>query len=508
MKQDLKKHEALWWLVGCLLVAAILRLPNLPDAPPGLHYDEAANGILAADIGLRGERPVFISSYTGKEVLFFYVAGGLMAAVGEEVFALRLASAFLGMLTVAATYRLVRELWPQRRTVALFAAALLATSFWHVLFSRLGFRAIGQPLFQALTLIFLWRACRAAEKGGRGWWGLSLLAGLCLGLTAYTYLAARLFPVLLALAGLPLVWRWRLYWRPLVGSAVAGLFTLLPLLRYFVANPDSFWVRISQVAPAEDGLTLGQSIGRSLNMFFWEGDPYWRFNLPGKPLFEPWLALLAIFGLGMVIWHWQRDKDSLARSGRLLFLLAPFVMILPTALATNEIVPSNLRAIGLLPFVMFFPAVGLSLIVRRSASPRLTEMALCAILIGQGGFTYTNYFGAWAGRADLFYENDSDLTEVTAYLANNEAAHEGQLYIAAPFGQHPTVAFSDGSVYDQSKWLIEGDALVVPAEGGGDLCLSPQCTGGRLDQRDLGFTRPCCGAEWARRPAALYDLQH
>ncbi|VAW43104.1 hypothetical protein MNBD_CHLOROFLEXI01-4339, partial [hydrothermal vent metagenome] len=58
------------------MVAATLRLADLPQVPAGVHYDEAANGTLAAEIGLKGERPIFITSYTGKEVLFFYLAGG------------------------------------------------------------------------------------------------------------------------------------------------------------------------------------------------------------------------------------------------------------------------------------------------------------------------------------------------------------------------------------------------------------------------------------------------
>jgi len=453
----------MWWLVCCLLIAAVLRLPQLEQFPPGLHYDEAANAILSADIGLRGERPVFIASYTGKETLFFYVAGLLMAATGETVFALRLASAFLGMLTIAATYRLVRDMWPHGRTVAVLAAALLATSFWHVLFSRLGFRAISQPLLQALTLVFLWRACRAQTR--QHWLILSTAAGICLGLTAYTYLAARLFPVLLLLGCLPLLWQWRIYLPKLTSTAVVGAITLTPLLNYFVANPDSFWVRISQVAPAEEGLTLGESFGRSLAMFVWSGDPYWRFNLPSKPLFEWWTIPFLLIGfITLLLYQWGKDKTLLDRSARVIFLLTPFIMILPTALATNEIVPSNLRAIGLIPFVFIFPAMGVALLLKQTRSSLPTEIILATVLLGQGGFTYQNYFNNWGTRADVYYENDTDLTAVSAHLAQSTQDDASQIYIAAPFGQHPTIAFTSAD-YDRSKWLITGNALVVPNEG-------------------------------------------
>lgn len=194
----LTRYHALAYMVLALLVAAALRLPALTTVPPGAHYDEAANGVLAGDIGLRGERPIFIPSYTGKEPLFFYAAGGLMRALGPSLFALRLTAAFIGLLTVAATYRLGREMLADRR-IALLAAALLAISFWHILFSRLGFRAISQPLLQALAVAALFRGLRS------GRWPWLWLAGLLIGLTAYTYLAARLFPVLLAVALLPLL---------------------------------------------------------------------------------------------------------------------------------------------------------------------------------------------------------------------------------------------------------------------------------------------------------------
>ena len=85
-----------------------------------------------------------------------------MRLVGGSVFALRLTAAFVGILTVAATYWLGREMLADRR-IAILAAALLAVSFWHVLFSRLGFRAVTQPFLQALTIAALFRGLRRME---------------------------------------------------------------------------------------------------------------------------------------------------------------------------------------------------------------------------------------------------------------------------------------------------------------------------------------------------------
>ena len=91
-------------LILVLLVAAFLRLWQVGTLPPGLHYDEAADTIIAQQIARGESAPIFVEAYTGKEVLFFYWAAAWMKLIGPSVFAMRLAAAMLGVLTVAATY--------------------------------------------------------------------------------------------------------------------------------------------------------------------------------------------------------------------------------------------------------------------------------------------------------------------------------------------------------------------------------------------------------------------
>lgn len=475
----LTRYHALAYMVLALLVAAVLRLPALTTIPSGVHYDEAANGVLAGDIGLRGERPVFIPSYTGKESLFFYAAGGLMRAVGESLFALRLTSAFIGLLTVAAAYRLGREMLADRR-IALLAAALLAVSFWHVLFSRLGFRAISQPLLQALALAALFRGLR----GGR--WPWLWLAGLLIGLTAYAYLAARLFPILLAFGLLPLLLdsdTRHLRARQLLFVAFVTFLTVLPLLAYFYVHPDAFWVRIGQVAPGagnvgaglKPALTLSQSLLRSLGMFFLRGDPYLRFNLPGRPLFDFATGGLLLVGWLFCLLRYRRFPYDWQRAAVLLLLLAPLVMLLPTALAVNEIVPSNLRALGLIPFIFYLPPIGLIALLRdverRFGRPpliRAVSITILFILLVGGVLTQHHYFRQWAAQPDLLPATDGDLTAAAAWLDDTLAAQppdrQPAVYVAAVHYRHPTLAFLSQN-YDYLKWLPGSHALVFPAAG-------------------------------------------
>lgn len=478
----MNRRTALWLMVLCILVAAALRLPNLVENPPGLHYDEAANGILAGDIGIRGESPIFIPSYTGKEPLFFYFAGNLMRLIGESVYALRMAAALLGIMTVAATYRLGKELFGERR-IALIAAALLAVSFWHVLFSRLGFRAVSQPLMQALTVAALFYGLR---KDSRLW---LVLAGVALGLSAYTYLAVRFFPIPLALAMLPLLVtkgdRGRRL-RQLALFTVAGLIVLSPLVAYFISNPDAFWVRAGQVFPDQStGTTLLTSYWKSLGMFFVSGDPYWRFNIPDRPIFDWLLGLLMVTGWLVAIVRLARNRSALERSAYLLTILVPPFMLLPTALAADDIVPSNLRAIGLLPFILFLPALALdasldllgrqfrkfpgALSGMRPAVPsgsveNAIGIGIILLLLATGSVAIVRtYFQEWVSRADLFYDSDADLVAVSDYLSGIDLENQ-TLFLAAQHYRHPTVAFLSDS-YDQVKWLPNSGAFVQPQEG-------------------------------------------
>ena len=154
----------MWAVVAIVILAAWLRLARLGEIPTCLEYDEAANVILSGEIARGQSFPVFIRPYTGKEALYFYLAAGLMRLSGVTPFALRLTSAFLGILNVPLTYWFARQLFAvpafdarTRRWLSLSSAALVAVSYWQVHLSRLGYRAIVLPPLLALTFGFLLR---------------------------------------------------------------------------------------------------------------------------------------------------------------------------------------------------------------------------------------------------------------------------------------------------------------------------------------------------------------
>ncbi|MCA9998537.1 MAG: hypothetical protein KDE56_22395, partial [Anaerolineales bacterium] len=92
-----------WLLIAAVLLGAALRFYRLATLPPGDSYDPAFYGIDAQQI-LQGAWPVYLDSNFGREVLFSYLVAGLYAFLGPGTFGIHLAAAFVGVVTIPATW--------------------------------------------------------------------------------------------------------------------------------------------------------------------------------------------------------------------------------------------------------------------------------------------------------------------------------------------------------------------------------------------------------------------
>ena len=153
------RRKYFWWLLLVVIIATFLRLYQLDAAPPGLYPDEAMNGNNALEALRTGEWRTYYPENNGREGLFINIQAIFLLAFGQnEPWVLRLPSALFGILTVLGLYFLAKELWGVR--VGLLASFLLATSFWHIIFSRIGFRAIMAPLLAVWGFYFFLKAVR------------------------------------------------------------------------------------------------------------------------------------------------------------------------------------------------------------------------------------------------------------------------------------------------------------------------------------------------------------
>lgn len=408
-KRRLKKRRPLIYLtvLGLTFLAALLRFPWLDRLPPGLYHDEAYNGLDALAIN-EGRRAIFFEANNGREPLHIYLMSITVRFFGRTPVGVRAAAAFLGVLLIPLIFLLGKEMFDER--VGLWAALMAVSNIWLLCLSRTGFRAGSLTVVSAAGLAALWRG---RNTGQRRWFAL---AGALLGLTQYTYTAARFVPVALVL-GLLLTWRhWRGLGRHLFLLAICILLVDLPLAIYALAHLDLFLARPRQLLILDPRLHQGQllkvlaeqAIAHAKAVFL-EGDSLPRHNVPGKPMLAPLTALLCVIGL---------VKGATSRiSPRLSFASSWIViMFLPSYLAWGG--NSFLRLSGLPPMLLLLPALGADWLWRQLLKWKgaTASLLLLAATAATGVHNVMTYYLYYAQSQSAFYSYEVPSTEIASYI--------------------------------------------------------------------------------------------
>ena len=396
-----KKHFLVF--VGILLLAIFFRFWHITDIPPGLYPDEAMNGSNALQALESGNFRAYYIDNNGREGLFINLQALAIWFLGNEAWVLRFVSAIFGIVAVWGIFLLTRELfWDgdsqtqssklkaqnynsklKTEIIALLSSFFLATSYWHVTLSRLGFRAITTPTFSILAFYFLFRGMRRNSMVDFA------LSGIMLGLGLNGYIAFRFLPFAFAVPVLIGLWRWwntkprGTEWKAsgigfseggvgVVGKensmpeapntcfpcavVLIGIFviaTCTPLIMYFTEHPNDFATRTGQVSVFADEHPLrafAVSNIKTIGMVSVFGDCNSRHNFPCFPVLHPFLALGFFYGLFLMI----KKPTSLTFATLLAWL---FFLSLPATL-TREGMPHALRSIGMIPPVMIIAAFG------------------------------------------------------------------------------------------------------------------------------------------------------
>jgi hypothetical protein len=291
----------------------------------------------------------------------------------------------------------------------LLAAFFLATSFWHLVFSRIAFRAIAAPLFLVWTLYLVLAALRRA-RGGRPWLGCTILAGALYGLGFYTYPAYRVTPLLVIA-----VWvAGRRRGRPGARGgawifAAAAAVVAAPLAVYFAGHPGAFWGRAAQVSVFEGprpALEVVLNCWRTARMLFTRGDHNWRHNVAWQAeLFWP-VASCLVVGIPAA---WKRHWP----------ILLWLALGMAPAVVSSE-APHSLRAILMLPAVCLLAALGAQRVyawLSLAVAARILEAAAAAALLALCYQPYHAYFDVWARNPKTAEAFDSPYSDLARRIA-------------------------------------------------------------------------------------------
>lgn len=510
-------------LLTIVLLAFLLRTWDLDRLPPGLFFDEAYNAIDARQVIDGAARPIFFAGNNGREPLFIYLQSLAIALFGASSYSLRIVAAFVGVLTVPVIAFLTQQLlgwaafapipnpnrWLEPFTqAALIGAAALSVSYWHVSLSRLGFRAILLPLFSALAISFLVRGWQ--HKRRRDF----LLAGVWLGLTQYTYISARLLPLvmvgfivielLLSLRRKSTVGEEPRAAVPLANAGLmAGIALVVaaPLLWTFWQRPEfitartgdvSIFVAESLTAPGTPTERLAGNLRSMMGAFFVSGDLNLRHNLPNRPINDGVLAVL--FTAGVVA-----SLASLQRPAHRLLLLWFVLMLTPSILSLES--PHWLRMVGALPPLAILYTIGAQAIAATLARwfrpTRTLATLLAAVILLSGTATAHSYFNRWAQHPMLAGMFDADQYEaaesVRALLARDDSQ---PILLTRRLFRSPQMRFLNGDLpgaaprnADADEWREIAAGARYFVEHGADatqpLFLIERHTDGTLDVTQL-----------------------
>jgi hypothetical protein len=502
------------WLVLILLAAAVLRLASLSDVPPGLTHDEADHGLDAWGV-VNGIRPIYFTVGYGREPLFDYSTAGLMTFLGPSYLAGRLTAVFFSLILIAATFAWTRTAFDYR--TALLASAGLAVSFWAVMSGRQALRSISLPALFTLATYFYWQAviprASANPSDGRSLRSVRssplahiVVAGLLLGLTFYAYVPARVmwlvFPVFLlylAFFGRSyFAWAWRgTLLMLLIAAAIA-----LPLLFYLSANP-AVEVRLEELsAPLEaaargDFRRLLKNSSDGLQLLTVKGDELWRYNIPGRPILPPVVALLFYLGLGLAIW-WsvaamfgkrvvarRRSEDNadngsggaagrisryvlkrdIRRSAAAFFALTWLLAGLSPALVTGADLGTT-RAVGMQPVLYVFPALVLAALWAGRLLPDKVAAGLLILLFALAfARTARDYFFTWAREPEVRVQYETALVTAIRYL-NEQGRGPAAISTTTP-GQFHSPAAARLTLTNPAvslRWFNGKHSLLLPQD--------------------------------------------
>ena len=499
----------LWLTAGILALGAGIRLWALGDLTPGVWYDEAVNAIDARLI-IQDGFPMFFVGNNGREPLFIYSVAASFKLFGHNTLALRFVSMAAGLLTVAVSFTLVRSIWGVRP--ALVATALLATSVWPLILSRLGMRTALLPLLLSAAIFWLWTGLQK-----RSAWRTTL-GGVFFGLAAYSYVAIRVAPAWVLVFCLV----WLAAWRCSQGLTFARSFVLVgafwlassitaaPLAAYFLKDPDQLTTRVAQesILDAESNQlqAFGNNAVNTLGMLSVRGDPNGRHNLPGRPVFDPTLTLFALIGLAVIVARYRRPESVLA-------LLWLATMFLPGILSRES--PHQLRTSGIIPIVYVFPAVGLITAadwIRQVIAPKPAAWGyglIVLLLIWNIGNSTRAFFIDWAEAQDT-----ADAFQGAQRIAGKLAGDSGQtstaIFAAPIYRGEPASSLVFSREVDRLgvRFFSGHHCLAIPSEGQLQYLLTRNTFGsGEFAQSALETHRTSAavdqnGDEWVR----VYEL--
>ncbi len=424
-------------VLSILLVGFALRVIWLETLPPLIRADE---GFLADDalaiVNQSKFAPWFFGTgWQSNPTFHMYLEALMIQLVGIRILALRLVSAFAGVLLIAVIYAAGKELANVR--VGLTAAAIAAAAPVDLQISRYSDNWVETVICATIAFTALHCGMRALAKrpageslaryAGSGALGPFAIAGVSAGLGAYFYFGAWGTTVALGLSCAYALVCFRRVWLEAIVSLVtvgAGLLVVdLPLLMFFRNNPGAsgssrafgelylfagnhLQQHEAELQLSSPVLTVLELFREAIEQFFTRADRSGFFPFGDRAVVTPPVALLFAIGLIAVIATARRWSSALV-------LIWFIVTVILGNVLFGTPVPYTPRVVTAIPAVYLMAAIGFATtlsLVRTYLAPDarwLVNGLAGAMLLGITVYSAWQFFdgyyadGRWADRGKI-----------------------------------------------------------------------------------------------------------
>ncbi len=435
-------------VVLILVFATLLRFFKLGQVPHGMTWDEAAIGYNGQAIFTtrRDEwlqfLPVSFRSFGDyKAPLAIYLNGLFTAIFGMNLWAVRLPFALSGVLAVWGLILLSQELFahlykPNQPNISLnhklthsssqhfsfIAGLLLASSPWHLQFTRTGFEsglALTFTIWGSYLLLKFLRV-KAQAKLTKV---LTLLSStLILTAAFYTYHSAKIvIPLLLLVIVLSFKKKLKENWGYCLSASLIGLFLLYPLIK------DSFWGQgLTRATAAGNTLIFAKDLSFTQtlltifkNLSLHLSPQFLIFGLTDSLRHSPgkWAVLLPSTLLAIVFILVTTLLKKNKPIQKLIYFSVIWLLIGLVPAAIGQVTPQANRALLALPGILWLASLGFTqvLSLKPLANHKLRLVILGFYLISLSGYLHYYYTDFAAKSAPAF--NDG-------YLEAMQLAHQ------------------------------------------------------------------------------------
>lgn len=341
-----------------LILGGFLRFHNLSTIPPGLHGEEATNGLLA--LKLNGDNVInsFIQNGFGSGI-FPNLIQTSFNIFGINIFGLKFIVAFIGFLTIFGFFLLLREL-RFSKLLTFLGTFLISFSFWHINFSRLAYLEIFIPFFIIWFSFLLMRGFFSQKHL------YFILSGAFIGIGIWTHplmILSIIIPVLIA-SYLSLIDK--RFFQKFKIHLLLFIFSILlfsaPLLVQVTQNPNIFQDAFTETLNFnKNNLSLIQNAISYFGLLFYLGDSNQLHNYQSFPIIPLAWSIFFLFGFFLsarnilISLYGYFKKTTIPKNihSSILAQSIFFVAILIGVLNTNK-EPSSRQFIWAIPAVFIF----------------------------------------------------------------------------------------------------------------------------------------------------------